>query len=178
MDAATAATMTATAVRVPQITREKTSNPETVVPQILVEEGGCWVPKDPNSAEVCAHEYGAISGANSAVSKNPMVIINPAINIARCSPADRMTSLIMGKRFHRAVVEECCVVAMVLEPHPRVNKRSDNVHDEVGDSNDDRHEHDDALYRHKIACLHVLHENKAQPIPFKSGLCQHCPTQR
>src|SRR5699024_5540095 len=117
MDAATAATMTATAVRVPQITREKTSNPETVVPQIVVEEGGCWVLKDPGSAEVCAHEYGALIGANSAVSKYPMVINNQAINIARWSPADRMTSLIIGKRLHIAVVEECCVVAMVLEPH-------------------------------------------------------------
>src|SRR5699024_11642479 len=82
--------MTATAVRVPQITREKTSNPDTVVPQILVEDGGCWVPKEPNSAEVCAHVYGAINGAKSAVIKTPMVMIKPAISIARCRPAERI----------------------------------------------------------------------------------------
>src|SRR5699024_991308 len=97
--------MTATAVRVPQITREKTSNPETVVPQILVEDGGCWVPKDPNSAEGCAKVYGASNGAKSAVIKNPMVMIKPAISIARCGPAARMTSLIIGKRFQGACEE-------------------------------------------------------------------------
>src|SRR5699024_4509543 len=118
MDAATAAIITATAVRVPQITREKTSNPETVVPQILVSDGGCWVPKEPNSAEVCAQEYGAINGAKMAVMINPMVKIRPAISIARCSPAERMTSLIMGRRFQRGCSEEICVVAMIFKTSP------------------------------------------------------------
>src|SRR5699024_11127214 len=97
--------MTAMAVRGPQITREKSSNPKTMVPQILVADGGCWVPKEPNSAEVCAHVYGAINGAKSAVIKNPMVMTKPAISIARCRPAERMTSLIIGKRSQGACEE-------------------------------------------------------------------------
>ena len=46
--------MTATAVRVPQITRESTSKPVTVVPSGWAADGGCWVPKGVPSAAVWA----------------------------------------------------------------------------------------------------------------------------
>ena len=106
MDAMTAAIITATAVRVPHTTRLKTSKPETVVPQICSADGGCWVPKLPDSSPVCSHVYGAMSGAKIAVSSSAAVRIRPVMSIARCSPAERMTSLIIGRRFHRAVPEE------------------------------------------------------------------------
>lgn len=40
-DATTARQITATAVRVPQMTRLRTSNPETVVPSRCAADGGC-----------------------------------------------------------------------------------------------------------------------------------------
>ncbi len=53
-EAATAQTITATAVRVPQITRESTSKPVTVVPSGWAADGGRWVPKASPSAAVSA----------------------------------------------------------------------------------------------------------------------------
>ena len=55
MDARTAATITSTAVRVPQMTRLITSKPLTVVPHGWADDGACWVPKFTPASAVCAH---------------------------------------------------------------------------------------------------------------------------
>jgi len=54
MESSTATTMTISAVRVPQMTRESTSYPPTVVPSRWSPPGGTWAPNRPSASRSCA----------------------------------------------------------------------------------------------------------------------------
>ena len=68
-----AAMITRKAVCAPQMTREYTSKPLTVVPQMLMGFGGCCEPNDLPSTPRWANPYGAIHCANAATMRNTTV---------------------------------------------------------------------------------------------------------
>ena len=78
--------ITSSAVWAPQITRDSTSKPLTVVPRRFVAFGGCCVPKSWPFTDCCAQLYGARSGAKIAVRMNRLSSTRPAMSIPRWRP--------------------------------------------------------------------------------------------
>src|SRR3954454_18293021 len=175
--------MTASAVRVPQMPRDSTSYPPTVVPSRWSDEGGAWAPNGPLASRSWLYLYGASSGAKIAVSTNRPVSTSPAISMPRCRPTLCRTWWTTGSwrqpRRRRwvsgAVVDEVAeeVAVAMSVPHPGVDERGDDVDDEVGDGDDDRQHGHDALHRDEVPGGEVLGQLEAQPLPFEGGLGQH-----
>src|SRR5690606_3100228 len=192
---AIAAMITSSAVCAPQITRESTSKPDTVVPSRLMSFGACLVPNEmPSAVCCCAHEYGASRGAATATTTKRTVITRPVISIPRCRPtlcrSCEMTGIRSVQcRLRTGAAASASVfgvgmssgddgVRVISVPHPRVDERGDDVDDEVRDGHDDGDHDDDPLHGDEVARLQVLGEHEAQALPFEGGLGQHGPGEQ
>src|SRR5699024_5114127 len=190
-EAATAQAITATEVRVPQITRESTSKPVTVVPRGWAADGGCWVPKRTPSDPVSAKPWGASSGASRAVSSRRPSSTRPVTSMPRCRPTLLRRWLRIGRRRYQGARRRSATwlasaarpVApgspsptgsgferVTSVPHSRVDERGDHVDHEVRERDDHGQHHDDALHGDVVAGLHVLGEHVSQPVPLEGGL--------
>src|SRR5690606_20779336 len=149
--------ITSRAVCAPQMTRESTSKPDTVVPSGFRAFGACWVPKDtPSGVCCCAQVYGASTGASTATAMNTTVIARPVTSIPRCSPTLCRSCEITGTRSLQCFLRTGAAARaevfgvgrsfVISVPHPRIDERGDDVDDEVRHGHHHGDHHDDALH--------------------------------
>ena len=92
---------TSSAVRAPQITRDRTSKNSRSVPNGCVELGWPTFGNSTPWAEDCANPYGASQGAKTAQITKTVVTSTPATSIHRASPVVSVKGLASAERRRR-----------------------------------------------------------------------------
>src|SRR6478609_10161651 len=97
---------------------------------------------------------------------------SPTTSMKRCSPTLLLKWETTGSRRKKdargLATGSRAVSAVMSVPHAGVDQRGDDVHDEVGDGDDDGQEHHDALDGHEVARREVVGQLEAKAFPLKS----------
>src|SRR5213595_3459038 len=112
-------------------------------------------------------------GARTVQSRKKPVSTSPLMSMPRCRPTLLLTWEMTGSPDRKDFFRPEIVAVLMSVPHSRVDQRGDDVHDEVGECDDDCQQHHDALDRHEVPGVQVLDQLVAKALPFESGLGKH-----
>src|SRR6185503_11737745 len=159
------------------MSRDKTSRPNASVPsQCLAPGGDNMAPKS-----TVTGSYGASHGANAATSS--MITTMPA----PMAPSGRRRQNVRSVDTHREpgsavgasdAMSIAGLMAIDLVPDPRVEPGVHQVHQEVDDDEDGRHEEHQSLGERVVSVGHRLDEEEAEAVQVEHLLGHHEPAHQ